>query len=1666
MAARRRPLAALATRSNGANFTVLRTAYISTVRAVAHFAGSVWGGRLRVTEHMPGAHRSGRRELQQHYSGVDSNRHRPGQHPTPDHESLGLSDPPGEECWSNLSAMQRLTWVPAHVGWKATKEQTLPPTGHLDLHSQGAYSQSQTPTPSGLLGAQRPTASVERGATAVCQLRTGCSTTCAVTRHRIGIADSPRSLARRPNLTTSLLPQGHLPPTEDALQLVIHQHSRLFELGQLPLRSSSSSEFRTGRSRLRNTAFSSFGSVHSNAMPRWLSRLVEAPFFGMETILEVRQRGTAVAAGLPPRQHYLFRMLVRANVVCKLWQLQNPGRHSVDSRGSVSAHALQRLGNFRGGDRAGVEVAMLGWSEAGGEEKGRLVDKQALSLLDGLSANDCGRTGSSSCEAVDCSPGGVPAVVGGGLDLLDHLLNKNFSALGVRHLQVVSGESSLVAVLAVTRSGALCRASGSGDHAVAVPKCPWLVTKLWSEATHLGRTVINLHTYTNNKNNNKLRPRVDVGRHRSHLRARERRKAGPPAWSGAPASGSRQSGYRRVRACPRRKGAGSASSSVSCAGSGQYTSARMRWPASWSRRRRSRSLGRARRARAYSAALVTCSPPPILKARPVARASPVVEQDGLDHRLEQRRALAVWEGRRVQDGPHGVEGRPSESTATPQVVEGVRYQAAEVHELLNARQQRCLPISASAVDVGLDVGGHGEHDGLLRVDHQTDARSNANQTVQLTLGALDGQQGEIIGVAQDAEATLWLAAAHTALQEEAIVGCWKGASVSPWSTPDDVSKGSSTGCNRVSRSRLNSFAAMDIRQMPRCSSSLVVPGFFGMPTMCAMVHSVGAGPPASTLLITRVTSVATQLMRSASIGTSSGPSALPPGVLKARVTTSAGVTGLVLNCSTVGTGVSGGSCRSAGSVGGGGALTMAAKNVRRLFLRSSGVSPARLSAARCLRPGVDGGPGHAAPCVRACSRDGSNGVVNGGELPLLVARASLCIVRWLATQTDALHVRHRLFSGSADSCTVDQSAHLERNWKGQRIQSSLVVLPFERKKVGSFASRCRKEPFTPTRFLDWMKVTRRAELALGTPQFFTRRPSAGRGALHEVSSLKHIRSRARIESRSLGGVLAGPGGSGGVDAGDVQPSVAYGEGRVAESVSAPSPSPPPRRRGRRGRQSTLKAGAKCLVCDLLASGKNFGVATCESCKTFFRRNAKRDTSQLRCLHQNSCNISKEYRRSCTSCRLNKCFAVGMKKDLILPDEKLRSRARPTFKKPRYRWCRVPADIDDSQLMSALTSVAPACVSLEGVRFGGMVKQEPASGSFDDQMTASASGVGEGEIVDADDSRIGEEDGNDDDEATRDAGVVAAVAAAASSSGPITVNEVVDDADSETTPILPGEFGQTSALRSFDPRWQTDGRHFETTPIYHQLCLCVTDYQLPYDQQCASTLSSKLFNLEDGFSTLEKSVRKMIRLIPAMPILSQLDKNLLGKLVKLRVFGAIQIISVLSYDYDRDAWVVLFEAADGLEEAVLHTREAIIGTFMSLTSKRWLDDRALYSVSDVERIYQTLTDYYRDMLRLFGGHRKVAAVVLLAIYLLEEDRALLLSSAEQEEVRQAQSQYLSHLDGIAKMCESESGEPASRIVQRALLALLRVRWLDVRYSDGSRILQVARVPPLMQELAAT
>ncbi|CAB3401187.1 unnamed protein product [Caenorhabditis bovis] len=80
----------------------------------------------------------------------------------------------------------------------------------------------------------------------------------------------------------------------------------------------------------------------------------------------------------------------------------------------------------------------------------------------------------------------------------------------------------------------------------------------------------------------------------------------------------------------------------------------------------------------------------------------------------------------------------------------------------------------------------------------------------------------------------------------------------------------------------------------------------------------------------------------------------------------------------------------------------------------------------------------------------------------------------------------------------------------------------------------------------------------------------------------------------------------------------------------------------------------CRVCGDHATGYNFNVITCESCKAFFRRNALRP-KEFKCPYSEDCEINPISRRFCQKCRLRKCFTVGMKKEWILNEEQLRRR---------------------------------------------------------------------------------------------------------------------------------------------------------------------------------------------------------------------------------------------------------------------------------------------------------------------------------------------------------------------------------------------------------------------------
>lgn len=78
----------------------------------------------------------------------------------------------------------------------------------------------------------------------------------------------------------------------------------------------------------------------------------------------------------------------------------------------------------------------------------------------------------------------------------------------------------------------------------------------------------------------------------------------------------------------------------------------------------------------------------------------------------------------------------------------------------------------------------------------------------------------------------------------------------------------------------------------------------------------------------------------------------------------------------------------------------------------------------------------------------------------------------------------------------------------------------------------------------------------------------------------------------------------------------------------------------------------CLVCGDKALGYNFNAVSCESCKAFFRRNAFKEI-RGRC--EGKCEVTVESRSYCKHCRLQKCFVIGMKRELILNEQQKQQR---------------------------------------------------------------------------------------------------------------------------------------------------------------------------------------------------------------------------------------------------------------------------------------------------------------------------------------------------------------------------------------------------------------------------
>ncbi|XP_049790160.1 nuclear receptor subfamily 2 group F member 6-like [Schistocerca nitens] len=97
---------------------------------------------------------------------------------------------------------------------------------------------------------------------------------------------------------------------------------------------------------------------------------------------------------------------------------------------------------------------------------------------------------------------------------------------------------------------------------------------------------------------------------------------------------------------------------------------------------------------------------------------------------------------------------------------------------------------------------------------------------------------------------------------------------------------------------------------------------------------------------------------------------------------------------------------------------------------------------------------------------------------------------------------------------------------------------------------------------------------------------------------------------------------------------AGGGGGASTSPSSASPSPS----GRPGE-------ALCRVCGDKASGKHYGVPSCDGCRGFFKRSIRRNLDYV-CKEAGRCVVDVSRRNQCQACRFNKCLQVNMKKDAL------------------------------------------------------------------------------------------------------------------------------------------------------------------------------------------------------------------------------------------------------------------------------------------------------------------------------------------------------------------------------------------------------------------------------------
>ncbi|KAF1759621.1 hypothetical protein GCK72_016088 [Caenorhabditis remanei] len=102
----------------------------------------------------------------------------------------------------------------------------------------------------------------------------------------------------------------------------------------------------------------------------------------------------------------------------------------------------------------------------------------------------------------------------------------------------------------------------------------------------------------------------------------------------------------------------------------------------------------------------------------------------------------------------------------------------------------------------------------------------------------------------------------------------------------------------------------------------------------------------------------------------------------------------------------------------------------------------------------------------------------------------------------------------------------------------------------------------------------------------------------------------------------------------------------------------------------------CRVCGDRASGRHYGVLSCDGCRGFFKRSIRRNL-RYTCKETKRCVIDVIRRNQCQACRFQKCLAVSMNRhavqhERLIPPE-TPTPTRPSPLKPKKLKVLTPID---------------------------------------------------------------------------------------------------------------------------------------------------------------------------------------------------------------------------------------------------------------------------------------------------------------------------------------------------------------------------------------------------------